>query len=142
MPYLDAVIKETLRMHPTVGYSLPRRVRAEGLVIGSDYFAGGVGILSSMTCIVSDVKMNLQTYVGVNAWQIHQHAEIFGDQPDKFRPERWINADKETAARMDRHMFAVCMTIWVMYTTPLTLPVFDPVRSRQSNLCWQAHISA
>lgn len=48
-----------------------------------------------------------QTNVGVNAWQIHQHAEIFGDQPSKFRPERWQSGDKEATALMDRHMFSV-----------------------------------
>lgn len=58
MPYLEAIIKETLRMHPTVGYSLPRKVRAGGLVIGNDYFAAGVSLMAGM----AEESINAQVF--------------------------------------------------------------------------------
>jgi cytochrome P450 len=43
MPYLQAVINETLRMHPAVGYVLRREVPAGGSVLAGRHFPGGVG---------------------------------------------------------------------------------------------------
>lgn len=47
MPVVDAIIKETLRMHPAVAYSLPRKIRPGGVMIGTDFIAGGVGPLDN-----------------------------------------------------------------------------------------------
>jgi cytochrome P450 len=42
MPYLQAVIKEALRMHPATGLPLGRVVPKGGSVIAGKYFAEGV----------------------------------------------------------------------------------------------------
>lgn len=42
MPYLQAVIKESLRMHPAVGTILPRKVPRGGVVLSGTYFPEGV----------------------------------------------------------------------------------------------------
>ena len=96
-------------MHPAVGYSLPRQIRPGGIMIGNDFIPGGVrrATTHNLRDYSTDLGACTQTYAGVNAWQIHKHPEIFGDRPDEFRPERWLTADKDTLARMDRHMFAV-----------------------------------
>lgn len=42
MPYLQACIQESLRLHPAVGLSLPRVVPEGGYKIGSRFFPAGV----------------------------------------------------------------------------------------------------
>lgn len=78
LPYLDAVIKEGLRMHPPVGNILERVVPAAGLALRDGrVIAPG-------------------TIVGMNQWVVSRDQEIYGDDADVFRPERWLRGDDET----------------------------------------------
>lgn len=86
LPYLDACIKEAFRLHPAAGLPLERIVPPQGAEICGEYIAGG-------------------TIVGCNAWVIHRRPEIFGNDVDVYRPERWIEAGKEARKEMDGCMF-------------------------------------
>ncbi|KAI1859053.1 hypothetical protein JX265_010530 [Neoarthrinium moseri] len=79
LPYLDATIKEGLRIHPPIGVLLERIVPRSGLKLrdGRVIPAG--------------------TIVGMNAWVLIRNKEIFGDDDDVFRPERWLQVEGESA---------------------------------------------
>lgn len=41
----------------------------------------------------------------MNAWVLHQNKDVYGPDPENFRPERWIG--KEKTSLMESMMFAV-----------------------------------
>ena len=111
MPYLQAVIKETLRLHPPTGMILPRVSPPEGANVAGHFFPAKVKFLNFMSC--GRVTANSsQTVVGVNAWALHRNPEIYGADVDKFRPERWIGSKAEIAP-LERNLFTVsnCSTV-------------------------------
>lgn len=86
LPYLDAVIQESFRVHPAAGLILERIVPPQGMDILGNFIPGG-------------------TIVGCNAWVLHRRPEIFGADVDVFRPERWIEAGSDKQKEMKATMF-------------------------------------
>jgi cytochrome P450 len=86
LPYLEAVIQEAFRMHPAPGLILERYTPQQGIEICGQYIPGGV-------------------IVGCNAWVVHRRKEVFGEDVDVFRPERWIEASPEQLKTMNAAMF-------------------------------------
>ncbi|TLD04983.1 uncharacterized protein PgNI_10029, partial [Pyricularia grisea] len=83
LPYLQACVKEALRIHSPVAIGLPRVAPAPGgLEIGGRYFPPG-------------------TVISVNPWVIHMSTEIWGPDAREFNPDRWLRDD---AARLDRYI--------------------------------------
>lgn len=72
LPYLQAVLNETLRHHSTSGIGLPRQIPydAPGLHLNGHYFPPG-------------------TVLSVPTYSIHHSKAIWGPDADEFRPERW-----------------------------------------------------
>ncbi|KAJ6223022.1 hypothetical protein RDWZM_001567 [Blomia tropicalis] len=73
LPYLDAIIKETLRLNPPLT-RLQRRVGIHG------YKLGGIPL-------DKDIEINIPTYA------LH-HCEDFYPEPDRFNPERFMPENK------------------------------------------------
>lgn len=80
LPYLDACIKEAFRMHPAPGLPLERIVPPAGAEIAGHFIKGG-------------------TIVGVSAWVIHRNREVFGEDVEVFRPERWLVDENAAGGR-------------------------------------------
>jgi cytochrome P450 len=80
LPYLQAVIREGLRIHPPITAVVPKKVPAGGdsfIVDGKQYFfpAG--------------------TNISYNVMGLHTRKDIFGEDAAEFRPERWLIEDNE-----------------------------------------------
>ena len=86
LPYLDAVINESFRVHPAAGLILERVVPPQGIDILGESIPGG-------------------TIVGCNAWVLHRRPEVFGTDVDAFRPERWLEAEPAALREMKATMF-------------------------------------
>ena len=73
LPYLSAVVNETLRHHSTSGIGLPRQIPDDspGIHLHGYYFPPG-------------------TVLSVPTYSVHHSKEIWGEDADEFRPERWL----------------------------------------------------
>ena len=74
-----------MRLHPSVGMSMPRYVPVNGAKLAGHFFPPGVK-------------------VGINAAVVQYDQTVFGEDADSFNPERWLDADKEKLAQMERTM--------------------------------------
>ncbi|GMR62889.1 hypothetical protein PMAYCL1PPCAC_33084, partial [Pristionchus mayeri] len=72
LPYLDAVIKESLRIYPLASFTTGRRCTRDTVI-------GGISIERG-------------TYVQPDVYSIHFNEDIWGDDAAQFRPERWLSS--------------------------------------------------
>lgn len=73
LPYLQAIIKEGLRIFPPIVGLMSKEVPAGGDVINNQFVPGG-------------------TKIGFGAYGIFRNREAWGEDADTFRPERWLQA--------------------------------------------------
>lgn len=78
LPYLQACIKEGLRMYPPLTALLAKQVPPKGAKI----------MVNGRECFAPP-----GTSIAHNAWGAMRVAAIFGDDVEMFRPERWLARD-------------------------------------------------
>jgi len=83
LPYLIAVVKEAMRVHPSIALTFPRHVPKGGREICGHFFTEGCR-------------------VGVNPYALHYDQSIFGKDAEEYNPDRWF---REDGNNMDRYMF-------------------------------------
>lgn len=82
MPYLQAIIKEGLRMFPPVVGLMSKEVPPDGDVINNKFVPGG-------------------TKIGFGAYAIFRDKEAWGQDAETFRPERWLEVSPEKLKEME-----------------------------------------
>ncbi|KAI4121066.1 MAG: hypothetical protein LQ341_007461 [Variospora aurantia] len=114
LPYLRACINEGMRLHPSVGLTMPRTVPPGGATISGYYFAAGYR-------------------VGINAAVIQYDQDVFGADADVFRPERWIEGD---SVRMQRTMIAFGAGTRTCIGKNFRIRLADPTREWKTRNYW------
>lgn len=79
-----------MRVSPANSIALERIVPGEGLQVSGKFIPPG-------------------TNIGMSAYTVHRDAGIFGQDVEKFYPERWLGADStaRSASEMQKYFFAV-----------------------------------
>ncbi|KAK1764513.1 cytochrome P450 [Phialemonium atrogriseum] len=75
LPYLQAVLKEAMRLHPSTGFTMARVVPKGGTVLLGHSLPEG-------------------TTVGINSWVAHRNEDVFGPDVESFIPERWLRSEE------------------------------------------------
>jgi hypothetical protein len=84
LPYLDAVIRETLRLYAPLPASEPRSINSP--------------------CSIDGYTIPAGTVVNMSPYSLHRNAEVF-PEPLKFDPDRWLG-QTEQVALMNRWFWA------------------------------------
>jgi cytochrome P450 len=88
LPYLNAVIKEALRLNPALALPMERIVPdGPGLKIGYHTLPPG-------------------TIVGMNPWVLQRDRRIFGEDAEEWNPGRWLSKEEERVKYMDHHILS------------------------------------
>jgi cytochrome P450 len=111
IPYLMAVVKESVRCAVAQPARLPRVVPAgaEPLVVDGKVVPPGVsfpqsihlfppGVVAFRTVCLTIETPDLQTIVGMSAYSMNMSEEIFGPDAWVFNPERWLQPDSKQLA--------------------------------------------
>ncbi|XP_047051559.1 cytochrome P450 76M5-like [Lolium rigidum] len=79
LPYLQAVIKETMRLHPPAPLLLPHEVSESGVTLGGFSVPKGARVF-------------------INVWAIGRDAEVW-PEPEAFAPERFLDREVDFRGR-------------------------------------------
>ncbi|KAG7003129.1 Averantin hydroxylase [Fusarium oxysporum f. sp. conglutinans] len=85
LEYLEAVVKEGLRVFPSIPMSLPRCVPEGGATVDGHWLPGG-------------------TIVSCQPYSMHRIDEAAFPRPDSFEPQRWL--EEKGSAERNRLFFA------------------------------------
>ena len=82
LPYLQAVIREGLRLYPPATGNQPKVVPPEGDYLNGVFIPGG-------------------TIIGINLFPMLRTPDNFGPDSEIFNPDRWIDATPERKKEME-----------------------------------------
>lgn len=90
LPYMHAVLLETFRIHAAIPGEEPRIVPAKGMI-----FRGNTNVPAC--------KIPSGTTVVMQPWSLHRVSTLFPN-PEKFDPERWLDATDEQLKAMKANL--------------------------------------
>lgn len=84
LPFLNACVQEATRMCPSILWQLPREAPEAGITIAGHYIPPGATL-------------------GMSPMSQNRCKEVFGDDADEWRPQRWIPNGEEIDGRITKN---------------------------------------
>ncbi|KAI9068652.1 cytochrome P450 [Trametes sanguinea] len=84
LPYLDAVVRETLRIHAPVPSTM-RIATADDVIPVEEPFIDRYGKLQN------SIRVSKGTPIFIPILSLNRYKKLWGDDADEFKPERWEN---------------------------------------------------
>ncbi|KAH9910818.1 cytochrome P450 monooxygenase [Fomitopsis serialis] len=84
LPYLEAVVRETLRLHPPLNYVLREATKDDIIPLSKPY-------IDVHGKIHDHVKIDKGTMIQIPILAVNRSKAIWGEDALEFRPERWDN---------------------------------------------------
>ncbi|KAI0656550.1 cytochrome P450 [Cubamyces menziesii] len=91
LPYLDAVVRETLRLHPPITF-LVREAKKDDVIPLSEPFTDRYGRVHKEIRVTKGIK------VSIPMMAINRSKELWGEDALEFKPERWQQPPDEISA--------------------------------------------
>ena len=88
LPFLDACIKESLRLDAPFAMPLERVVPAEGATICGQFYPGG-------------------TVVGMSPYIANRYRPTWGEDADLWRPRRWLDGEPSHIRKLEASLLSV-----------------------------------
>jgi cytochrome P450 len=88
LPFLDACIKESLRLDAPFAMPLERVVPAEGATICGHFYPGG-------------------TVVGMSPYITNRYKPTWGNDADQWRPRRWLEGEPSHIRKLEASLLSV-----------------------------------
>lgn len=101
LEYLQACMKEAMRLMPSVSMEMPRHVIQGGMMASRHFLPAG-------------------TIIGASAFSFHRSKEAYGEDAHLFRPERWLDIPAEKRAALERNNLVVSTCFLVNYNGGLS----------------------
>lgn len=115
MPFLNACVQEATRLCPSILWQLPREAPEAGITIAGHYIPPGA------TLSMSPIAHN-------------RSKEIFGDDADEWRPQRWLPAGDQVdgkAMKSERQRRMEKYNVTVSYSLPVPFKVAPTPREKR-----------
>ncbi|KAK7720883.1 hypothetical protein SLS63_009666 [Diaporthe eres] len=107
LPFLSACVQEATRLCPSIVWQLPREAPETGITIAGHYIPPGATL-------------------GMSPMAHNRSREIFGDDADEWRPQRWLPEGDQVegkATKSERQRRMDKFNVTVSYNFPLPRPM-------------------
>ncbi|KAK0441529.1 cytochrome P450 [Desarmillaria tabescens] len=103
MPYLNAVLKETLRFHP-ISYNSPR------IASRDDVLPLSKPVVTSSGKVLHELPIPKGTYIISSIAGYNRNKDVFGADAHMFNPERWLDSDFKRNVKVSLGMYGNLFT--------------------------------
>ena len=101
--YLDAVVRESLRVNSPITTTMRLVSKDDFIPVSSPLLSSRPGFNDSLTSgSTNAIRVNKGDIISIPIQAINKNKEIYGEDVDEFRPERWLDSSEKNSPSSKR----------------------------------------